>query len=438
MAGRYDPGAMATPPNEEQLGGTEYLRLVLYGALIGIPAALVAAGFLAFVHVLEGWLWTDLPKALGTSTPPWYLVLGLPVVGAGIVVVARRFLPGDGGHSPLKGLSSEPTPLANGLGIALAAIGTLGFGAVLGPEAPLIALGSFVGMVVTRFVTLDSRATRVISTAGSFSAISALFGGPLVAGMLLVEAGLGAGTMLLPGLIPGLVAAAVGYLLFIGFGTWGGLHETGLTIPGLPAYTHSGVGDLVIALGVGIATAIVLAFVRRIGRRVDGMSGTRIAMPWLLLGGGLAVGLLALTARGLGANSQDVLFSGQSAIPELVGVTSMKILLVLLVAKGLGYAVSLGSGFRGGPIFPAIFVGVGMATVAQILFGISPTLAVAVGTAAGMAAMTRLLFAPLLFAALLVGSGGLDAIPAAVFGSVGAWLTTVALDKRAVKTPAQD
>ena len=38
-------------------------------------------------------------------------------------------------------------------------------------------------------------------------------------------------------------------------------------------------------------------------------------MPWLLLGGGLLVGALALAARGLGANSQDVLFSGQSAIP---------------------------------------------------------------------------------------------------------------------------
>ena len=37
---------------------------------------------------------------------------------------------------------------------------------------------------------MDSNATAVISTAGSFSAISALFGGPLVAGMLLVEAGL--------------------------------------------------------------------------------------------------------------------------------------------------------------------------------------------------------------------------------------------------------
>jgi H+/Cl- antiporter ClcA len=254
--------------------------------------------------------------------------------------------------------------------------------------------------------------------------------------MLLVEAGLSAGTMLLPALLPGLVAAAIGYLLFIGFGTWGGLHETALTIPGLPPYTHAGVGDVVIALGVGIATAIVLAVVRRIAARTNGLSGTRVPMPLLLLASGFLVGMLALAARGLGANSQDVLFSGQSAIPSLVGVTSIKIALVLLVAKSLGYAVSLGGGFRGGPVFPAIFTGVAMATVAQILFHISPTLAVAVGTAAGMAAMTRLLFAPLLFAALLVGSNGLQAIPAAVFGSVGAWITTVAIEKRAEQSPA--
>jgi hypothetical protein len=48
-----------------------------------------------------------------------------------------------------------------------------------------------------------------------------------------------------------------------------------------------------------------------------------------------------------------------------------------------------------------------------------------------MAAMTRLLFAPLLFATLLVGTNGIDTVPAAVFASVGAWITTMALDKRA-------
>ena len=54
-----------------------------------------------------------------------------------------------------------------------------------------------------------------------------------------------------------------------------------------------------------------------------------------------------------------------------------------------------------------------------IAFDVSPTLAVAVGTAAGMSAMTKLLIAPLLFAGLLVGSVGVDAVPAAVLATTG-------------------
>ena len=413
------------------LGGRAYLRLVGLGALIGVPAALVAAVFLAFVHLLETWLWTDLPDHLGASEPPWYLLLGLPVVGAVIVLLARRLLPGDGGHSPLKGISAAPTPWQYGPGVALAAVGTLGFGAVLGPEAPLIALGSVVGSLLTVFVKVEPRATAVLTTAGSFSAVSALFGGPLVAGMLLVEAGIGMGAALIPVLLPGLVAAAVGYVLFLGFGSWGGLNHTALTVPDLPPYQHTRGADLLVALGIGIVTAIVLAAVRRIGTAVDVVASKPGRMVPVLLVAGLAVGVLALSARGLGADSQDVLFSGQSSIPGLVDQTSVRIVLILLVAKGLGYAICLGSGFRGGPVFPAIFTGVAVASVAEIWFGTSPTLAVAVGAAAGMTSMTRLVFASLLLAMLLVGTNGVDTISAAVMGTAAAWITTKALDQRA-------
>jgi hypothetical protein len=71
-----------------------YLRLVVLGAVIGIPAALLAAVFLAFVHDLEHWLWTDLPSGLGHSSPPWYLVIGLPVTStlfAGLLVGSAGF-----------------------------------------------------------------------------------------------------------------------------------------------------------------------------------------------------------------------------------------------------------------------------------------------------------------------------------------------------------
>jgi H+/Cl- antiporter ClcA len=407
-----------------------YLRLVLLAAAIGIPAALVAALFLAFVHRLEDVLWIDLPDRLGASSPPWYLVLGLPVVGAGIVLAARWLLPGDGGHPPLGGLSAAPTPVRYAPGVALAAIGTLSFGAVLGPEAPLIALGSVVGMVFTPLIKPDPRGQTVLATAGSFSAISALFGGPLVAGMLMVETGIGMGPMLILALLPGLVSAAIGYLIFVGLGDWGGLQATVLTVPDLPPYHGTHLLDLLVGIAVGLAAAVVLEGVRRLGTWVDHLHEHRWGMPGLLLAGGLAVGGLALLARAFGADSQDVLFSGQSSVPVEVHTPSLEIVIVLLVAKTIAYAISLGCGFRGGPVFPAIFAGVGLAAIAEDVFGVSPTLTVAVGAAAGMAAMTKLIFAPLLFSALLVGSDALDTVPAAVLAAAAAWLATAALERR--------
>jgi hypothetical protein len=77
-----------------------------------------------------------------------------------------------------------------------------------------------------------------------------------------------------------------------------------------------------------------------------------------------------------------------------------------------------------------VFVGVAIATLGVIAFDRSPTWAVAAGCAAGMAAGTRLLFAPILLGALLVGHTGLDAIPAAVLASAAAWLTITAFEAR--------
>ena len=119
-----------------------YLRVVGLAALIGIPAALVAALFLGLIHVLENWLWHDVPASLGFAEPPWFLIVGLPVAGAVLVVAARALLPGDGGHPPLEGLKAGETPLANIPGIVLAALGSLAFGAVLGPEIALVMAAS--------------------------------------------------------------------------------------------------------------------------------------------------------------------------------------------------------------------------------------------------------------------------------------------------------
>ena len=143
------------------------------------------------------------------------------------------------------------------------------------------------------------------------------------------------------------------------------------------------------------------------------------------------MGVIAEIADLLGASSQDVLFSGQASIPSLVAQTSTWAVLLLLVAKAVAYVVSLTCGFRGGPIFPALFLGIGLATFPVVWFGTSPTLAIAVGAAAGMAAQTRLLLTSILFSSLLVGTQGLDTVSAAVLAAVAAWLAVSALDSRA-------
>jgi H+/Cl- antiporter ClcA len=408
-----------------QLAGRAYLRLILLGALVGIPAGLVAALFLALVHGLEDWLWDD-------PTPAWYLIVGLPVAGAAIVAAARALLPGDGGHRPLDGLSPAAMPLSHAPGIVLAALGTLAFGAVLGPEAPVIALGAITALAVTSFARLGQQESAVLGMAGSFSAISALFGGPIVAGVMLVEAGAaGLGARLIPTLLPGFVAAAVGYLIFVGFGDWGGLEAPGLSVPELAPYEGTHLLDLLVAIAVGVVTALALVAINRVARDIATRGERKLTMPVLLLAGGLAVGLLALLADALGAQANEILFSGQSAIPEVIREQSTSVLLLILAAKAIAYAVSLASGFRGGPIFPAVFLGIGIATLPVVWFDVSPTLAIAVGAAAGMAGQTRFVLTSMLFASLLVGSAGVDAVPAAVLATAAAWLTVSALSPRA-------
>ena len=75
---------------------------------------------------------------------------------------------------------------------------------------------------------------------------------------------------------------------------------------------------------------------------------------------GLAVAGLAIAyRRGHRQGSSEVLFSGQSALGPLIAHSASytrRALLLLLACKGLAYGVSLSS-FRGGPTFPALFLG---------------------------------------------------------------------------------
>ena len=193
--------------------------------------------FLKGVAELQHFAFTTLPKDVGFSGEPmWWPVPVLALSGV-LVSLAIRYLPGNGGHVPAEGFKASGAVSPGDLpGIAAAAAATLSLGAVLGPEAPLIAIGSGLGVLAIHLLKRDAPATgyAVIGAAGSFAAISTMFGSPLPAAFLLMEvAGIG-GPMLGVSLVPGLLAAGIGSLIFVGLDNLTGFGTFSLAVPNLP------------------------------------------------------------------------------------------------------------------------------------------------------------------------------------------------------------
>src|SRR5205823_4534297 len=134
----------------------------------------------------------------------------------------------------------------------------------------------------------------------------------------------------------------------------------------------------------------------------------------------------------------DVLFSGEESLSTLVGSAgawSLSALALLIAFKGLAYAVSLGS-FRGGPVFPAMFLGSAAGLMAAQLPGFETTPAVAVGLSAAVVGVLRLPLSGVVLAVLLTSKAGLGTGPLIIVGAVVAYLTTLALTpSKAAGTP---
>ncbi len=430
--------AAAAPPDAALSRGA-YARTLVLAAALGVPVAFAAILFQTALHDLTHLVWEDVPDWFGWSEPAaWYVVI-VPAL-AGLLVAAAIRLPGHGGHSPLEGIGMGQVRPIDLPSILLAALATLGFGLVLGPEAPLIALGLGLPALVGRLVRVEEAEMRLLVLAGAFAAIAALFGGPLVAALMLLELLALSGALparaLGTALLPGFVAAGTGALIFTGVGGWEGLHQQNLALPELAAYDSVRLVDLLWCIVLALAVAVAILVAWRLAHRVAERASARPAAT--LVVAGLAVGVLAVAFREAADRPVDlVLFSGQSAMPDLVTEGSAGVLLLVVLAKGLAYAVSLGAGFRGGPVFPAIAIGTALGVAAaDILPGLEATPAIAAGIAAGTAFVLRAPFSAALLASVLVGSAAADVAPVAVIAAVVGALAAQAFPDPATRSGA--
>ena len=222
-------------PTPEEVDATidsrAFIGLLVVAGIVGVIVSLAAWCFLELTVQLQRGVFVHLPEDLGYDHGPpiWWALPVLALTGL-IVAFAVERLPGQGGHIPARGLQAGGAPMGpvDLPGVLLAATATVGLGIVLGPEAPLIALGAGLGVLTVKLARSDAPPAlmTVVAAAGSFAAMSFLFESPVIAAVIMIEAvGLG-GPKLTLVLLPGLMAAGIGSLTSLGMGSLTGLNSS--------------------------------------------------------------------------------------------------------------------------------------------------------------------------------------------------------------------
>ena len=406
--------------------------LVVFGAIIGVPVAAVAYFFLKLVAETQHYVFETLPGELGfDSQPSWWSIPLLALSGL-IVAASIRFLPGTSGHKPAEGFKTGgPVRPIDLPGIILASFATLSLGVVLGPEAPLIAIGSGMGVLAVHLIKRDApeMASVVIGAAGSFAAISTLLGSPLAGAFLLMEAGGLGGALMSVVLVPGLLAAGIGSLIYIGLDDWTGFGTFSLAVPDIPPAGSPTGAEFLWAIAIGVLAAILGTIIRRLALALQPIVAERSLVLTPLAGVGIGV-LVLIFVEATDKSSANVLFSGQDQLPALIegaATWSVGALLLLVLCKGLAYSLAL-SGFRGGPVFPGMFIGAVGGIALSHLPGLSMIAGAAMGIGAMTVAMLGLPLVALLLVTLFLQADGLQLTPLVIVAIVVSYIVSARLD----------
>ncbi|MET7678939.1 ion channel protein [Streptomyces sp. NPDC005423] len=389
------------------------LPSVLPALVVGVLASLLFLAVSGVAERLQHVLWKNLPDALGVGrySVLWMVVM-LTATGVAVGLVVWK-VPGHAGPDPATtGLDAAPMPPAVLPGLVLATALMLAGGPSLGPENPLIAVNVGLALWLGRRVLPRLPGGLWVGLAEA-ATIGALFGTPVAAALLLSEAmaGRGAKGALWDNVFAPLAAAAVGAMTtaLVSHPTFD-LH--------LPPLGGPGWVDLLAALVLASLAALLGMCAVRAFPYVHG-AFSRLRHPMVALPvGGLVLGLLAAVGGHL------TLFKGLDEVGELAADPegwSAGQFATMTVVKLAAMLVAASCGFRGGRIFPSVFVGAAFGLCAHALVpAVQPAVGVSAGVLGVLLAITRQGWLSLFTAAVLAASPALLAL--LCIASLPAWL----------------
>ena len=404
------------------------LMLCALAVPIGVMAALVAKALLWLIAVFTNAAfflrWSADPVALTGQHFGWWGVC-VPVLGGlGIGLMARYGSEKIRGHGIPEALEaillgrsliSPKVAILKPLSSAL----SIGTGGPFGAEGPIIMTGGAFGSIFAQLFHLSSAERKTLLVAGAAAGMAAVFATPIAAVLLAVE-------LLLfewkpRSFIPVATAAIIASIVRVPL--------LGLP-PIFPVAPQAMLGPrelalaLLVGVGAGFASGLLTTLVYACE---DGFAKLSLHWMWWPALGGLVVGLGGLLdprVLGVGYETIHGLMRGEILGAALVG---------LIFAKGIVWAVALGSGTSGGVLAPLLMVGGALgALLGSLAQADQPGLWAMVGMAAMMGGTMRAPLTGMIF--LLELTHDLNALPALLIGSVAALCVTVLLLRRSILT----
>ncbi|AMG91335.1 ion channel protein [Citrobacter amalonaticus] len=326
------------------------LLLSLPALILGVASSLVLIVVMKFASILQSILWQRLPGSVGIAADsPLWIMLTLTLTGV-LVGLVIRYSTGHAGPDPatepLIGAPISPAALP---GLIIALVLGLAGGVSLGPEHPIMAVNIALAVALGRrfFPRIGALDWTILASAGT---IGALFGTPVAAALIFSQTLSGSNdTPLWDRLFAPLMAAAAGSL------TTSLFFHPHFSLP-VAHYTQMRIVDIfsgAVVAAIAIAAGMVAVWcLPRLHALLH-----RLKNPVLILGvGGFLLGLLGVMGGPL------TLFKGldemqQMAFSQTLGTTDFFMLAVIKLAA---LVIAAASGFRGGRIFPAVFIGVAL------------------------------------------------------------------------------
>lgn len=329
----------------------EQFILFILSVVIGLIAggcAIVFREAIGFVQQFGFGFSTDRVHTMAAHLPWWHLML--VTTGGGLIVglMVRFLMPGGRPEGvadvvAASALRGGRIPLRNGLWAAAISAVSIGTGASVGREGPVVHLGATLSSFVAEKLHLGRALSRTLLGCGVATAVAASFNAPIAGVFFALEVVVG--HYALSAFAPVVIASVTGTVLSRAhFGDYPAFIVPAGDITSFlefPAFAMLGI----------VSAAVAIIFMRLVV--LASQAADRTGLPiWLRPAvGGLLIGALAIElphVLGVGYEATDMALNGQLTLTFLI---------ILLIAKIIATAIALGCGFGGGVFSPSLFIG---------------------------------------------------------------------------------